>query len=494
MTDGFELVSAVSPEKDIAPKWRPNYSKISKERTLNFGTSVRSPGTKFSVVLGKNGEGKSRALSDIAQTFRLMEGWKKNGGEVPQLPLNHLSYRLGGSFFEIQFEKETWKLLKDKTQVPLEKVALPRKVIAHSMTPFDKFPLRRQRMSREWQNLPEQELYSYTGIRDDFGGGSTTSMITRTVDSLVQKSLRGDHVKLQSVFSLLGFKPTITIIWRMGIRRALSAFNEGKSLDEVLSLMPSTFKRQYDRSRWNDVRYAETREAFSVLAPYADDRYLYCSLDVLNQDVTELKKYSAAMTLRGYGSFRMAAAEISKVNGEVIDLQDASSGELNLALTFISLASVMENDSLIMIDEPETNLHPEWQSKYIDLLRTTFSGYSGCHFILATHSPMVLSDLPETSNVAVLNSQNELQGISVSGKSIDYLLVEAFNVASGENYYLTELLEEALALAARGETKDKKFKILVDKLVGISPPKERAPGIAQIIVELNQLSRRIQSL
>lgn len=47
-------------------------------------------------------------------------------------------------------------------------------------------------------------------------------------------------------------------------------------------------------------------------------------------------------------------------------------------------------DTLIIIDEPELSLHMLWQDTLIDDLQRMGSA-SGVHFLMATHSPMILA-------------------------------------------------------------------------------------------------------
>ncbi|WP_140063163.1 AAA family ATPase, partial [Vibrio parahaemolyticus] len=68
-------------------------------------------------------------------------------------------------------------------------------------------------------------------------------------------------------------------------------------------------------------------------------------------------------------------------------LSQASSGELSLLFTMSSIAGEIEDNSIILIDEPELSLNPEWQLKFLPLLNDIFSNYRHCHFIIATHSP-----------------------------------------------------------------------------------------------------------
>ncbi|GGA48745.1 hypothetical protein GCM10011499_18210 [Pelagibacterium lentulum] len=175
----------------------------------------------------------------------------------------------------------------------------------------------------------------------------------------------------------------------------------------------------------------------------------------------------------------------------MIDLKEASSGELSIAITFMSLAAALEDDSLILIDEPETNLHPEWQARYLDLLLSTFSSYRNCHYILATHSPLILSDSPQNATLASLSSASLRHGEEVSGRPVDFLLVEAFDVASGDNYYVQEQLVKALRLAADGEARGSEYQNTVRSLVRIRSMIKDNPGVVELIGDLERIAQKV---
>ncbi len=79
-------------------------------------------------------------------------------------------------------------------------------------------------------------------------------------------------------------------------------------------------------------------------------------------------------------------------------IAEASSGEQAVVISILGIASQIEDNCIVCIDEPEICLHPEWQERYIKLLHSIFSMYSGCQFIIATHSPQIVSNLePENS-------------------------------------------------------------------------------------------------
>lgn len=59
-----------------------------------------------------------------------------------------------------------------------------------------------------------------------------------------------------------------------------------------------------------------------------------------------------------------------------------------LAIANPSLSNPLEGKGIVLIDEIELHLHPQWQRKVIDSLERTFPY---CQFIVTTHSPQVLS-------------------------------------------------------------------------------------------------------
>jgi hypothetical protein len=64
------------------------------------------------------------------------------------------------------------------------------------------------------------------------------------------------------------------------------------------------------------------------------------------------------------------------------------------------------NNFLVLIDEPDLHLHLDWQRQYIQKLIDVFSTLDpeiSLHFIIATHSPFIISDLPQKSLVLLEN-------------------------------------------------------------------------------------------
>jgi len=78
------------------------------------------------------------------------------------------------------------------------------------------------------------------------------------------------------------------------------------------------------------------------------------------------------------------------VDGELLDLNNLSSGEMNDFIMFYQLIFKTENGGLVLIDEPEVSLHIEWQEEYLDRL-LEICRISNLQALVATHSPSIIN-------------------------------------------------------------------------------------------------------
>lgn len=87
-------------------------------------------------------------------------------------------------------------------------------------------------------------------------------------------------------------------------------------------------------------------------------------------------------------------------NGETLDVLQLSQGEKSLmalvgdiarrlAMMNPSLENPLHGDGVVLIDEVDMHLHPQWARSIIERLTSTFPN---CQFVLTTHSPLVISD------------------------------------------------------------------------------------------------------
>ena len=87
-------------------------------------------------------------------------------------------------------------------------------------------------------------------------------------------------------------------------------------------------------------------------------------------------------------------------SGNEVDLNTFSTGEKQIIFRVGHLLKDLKNldNALILIDEPETSLHPKWQKKYAQYLMDVF-GELNIQFVIATHSPYILQGLKDKKSV-----------------------------------------------------------------------------------------------
>lgn len=113
-------------------------------------------------------------------------------------------------------------------------------------------------------------------------------------------------------------------------------------------------------------------------------------------------------------------------NGETLDVAQLSQGEKSmmallgdiarrLAIMNPALENPLEGFGIVLIDEVDLHLHPNWQRGIIGNLNKTFPN---CQFILTTHSPIVISESPNLLCYSLsggkLKKLNNLYGMDVN--------------------------------------------------------------------------------
>jgi len=115
--------------------------------------------------------------------------------------------------------------------------------------------------------------------------------------------------------------------------------------------------------------------------------------------ISDLNRGGEQATLERYASIRIAAEPVRVIEGKTYPL---SSGELSF-LRFAALVGLyIENGTLLLFDEPETHLHPNFISQFVALLDDLLE-QTGSAAILATHSVYFVREAAE-DQVTVLRS------------------------------------------------------------------------------------------
>lgn len=175
--------------------------------------------------------------------------------------------------------------------------------------------------------------------------------------------------------------------------------------------------KQYDFLR----ELIKNKENYKTLKLLENDEEL--KKIVKNGHLYQLLQYIKSLTVRNIINFQINLEK----NDKEINYFRLSSGEKTLLSYFANIVgrinelyqiqaqdetynSVQNKLFLILIDEVELHLHPEWQRNFIKYIEDFFNyeDYSiRLQFVIATHSPFVVSDIYDQNIIYLGNKNNE---------------------------------------------------------------------------------------
>ena len=103
-----------------------------------------------------------------------------------------------------------------------------------------------------------------------------------------------------------------------------------------------------------------------------------------------------------------------KKNDGSVTFRELSEGEQQLLTVLGLLRFTAEEESLFLLDEPDTHLNPKWSVDYIDYLNKFVTsgskGENNSHIVLTTHNPIAIAELTR-DQVQILSRDDETRTI-----------------------------------------------------------------------------------
>jgi hypothetical protein len=153
---------------------------------------------------------------------------------------------------------------------------------------------------------------------------------------------------------------------------------------------------------------------------------------------------------------------------------DLSSGQWNWLSSLVGLALEIDDHSLVLVDEPENSLHPEWQRAYLRKLGEIVADHASCHTIVATHSALIAGGLPASGgDVRAIRSEAEngsrratVELVSSGfGWTSEDVYSEVFDVTSTRAPDFVERANKALGMIREGvDARSDEFTAIVSQL------------------------------
>ncbi|PHC48199.1 ATP-dependent nuclease [Bacillus toyonensis] len=115
-----------------------------------------------------------------------------------------------------------------------------------------------------------------------------------------------------------------------------------------------------------------------------------------------------------------------------------SSGQNLILMTMTEVIANIENESLLLFDEPETHLHPNALSNLIRMFNTLLMEFNS-FAILSTHSPIIIREIPSKyiNVVERINNTPKVRKLHIEsfGENLTTITNEVFDVRNTESNY-----------------------------------------------------------
>lgn len=151
-----------------------------------------------------------------------------------------------------------------------------------------------------------------------------------------------------------------------------------------------------------------------------------------------------------------------KKNDGSVTFRELSEGEQQLLTVLGLLRFTAEEESLFLLDEPDTHLNPKWSVDYIDYLNKFVTsgskGENNSHIVLTTHNPIAIAELTR-DQVQILSRDDETRTIESHKPNFDprgmgyagIITSDMFGLATSVDSYTEDLLERKRQITAKDE-------------------------------------------
>lgn len=500
--EGFKLLTLDLRGNSLMGKSNLYYSFVDENDKQNLIYTT--------VIIGANGTGKSNLFRITIELFKELNDLSRGKNRSYNVDGNfNLKFSVNGDIFEyanivsegksIENSNEPEKgnqafLLRNGKKIDFENAQFPLAIVANSIMLTDKFPFFRKEDNEKNEKVDAFPIYKYLGVRNIPQSASTRAYVRRTVEFIVEQFEKKDSNKtgfiaaLKRATDFLELDNSIDIFYYTSNN---AKFFKGdltpKDLDDYFEPIREKYPKPEDNPPFKLNQYLkikDDRKLLQSICDFCNDLvkeekleklpYKYSSIRKITYNLIEPAlferlnaEYPMLEHLRQLGMISSPEIQLKREGG--YSLQESSSGEYHFFSSIVGLmATVKPTNSLVLIDEPEISLHPNWQMKYLTFLRELFSHseYATCHILIATHSHFLISDLKGDSSkiIGLKRADGKIEIVDLPPNidtycwSADDILYNIFDVTSSRNQFVAEEIAIILDTLSKG-SKDKVNKI-----------------------------------
>lgn len=408
------------------------------------------------VLIGLNATGKSNFLESLLIIFGTLELENK---DISDLTFSYyIKYNCWNKNIEIEYNHKT-----DKYSFKIFDIANSKEFVIENKN-------RKQFFKNKREYLPKHVFIYYSGISNRLGKYYDRYITDYYKKIIKENATYEEFDEIQPIFLTQNIHGTLALLAFF-----LNTDNDNESLDflnkelniyEIVSTLfiiknPEWSKiKKEDNILWGATglvsRFLTDLFRFSLAPIYQKERKVvsynkFETNELLYLFIKDQKTFDEFISLKFLTRNQLFNALISTdlsnmlsdikvkvrkkdVDGE-LSMSEFSEGEQQLLTVFGLLRFTRDEESLILLDEPDTHLNPQWKWKYIDFLNKVVDNPKSTQIIFCTHDPLVIGGL-DKKQVIIFKKENDKTiafnpTISPKEMSVDKILTsELFGIPS----------------------------------------------------------------
>ena len=420
-------------------------SSEERDDCIKIGTFDETEGLPhYSVIIGTNGVGKSTLMKEMVDFFIDLRACvtesEQRTTSVNKGRLKRIRYYIDGLECEVTRLGKSFIAKIDGQFRKLSDLRIPSIVACH-FGAFDKFPT--QKVNGSLQTRYDVPYYKYIGAHVNGNMISSSAIAFRLLFALSEQMDDRQRRNICSILDLIGYDHRISLSYSF----VLKSRKDGAVRDVITQRVEKDKEYKiYSKKEKNEIvsklyvfyknKTDSGKTQFDYNVDFDRDSTSKGSFDELNY-IYKLKQCDLINSVN----------VLFHKQGCKVTSDEMSSGEFAMLSTVLSVsAAVNDVHTLVLIDEPELSLHPNWQMSLIDNLDRALVGKT-CHLLIATHSHMLVSDLPMQRSIVVQIEKDEVGNLNSTiisectyGWSAEEVLLKVFKTATDRNKYLAEIV------------------------------------------------------
>ena len=381
---------------------------ISQYKNLKNFTLTFDGASFIDVFVGKNGSGKSNLFEALIEIFRHLDelGLADNDIAFDYL----LRYEIGGLETEVEWKDGKLRINKDEDRKKLGQTPFPDNVLiyysGHNTTVGELVAKYEAKFRGRVKDANLEDSRRFIGIGPEYKALLLTVLLVQPEDGKAHTFIRQKLGIHKLGITKPGTDQISEPVLRVALHRPDYARGSEKEKDNIDPVETATsywrpvgitkdFLDTLTICTWNNAEKLIVNEGYF---PNEDSYVLYLSISKLQEKFAGKRQelFRQFDNLKTLGMLSDISTPLRLVTGIEGNINYFSDGQFQSVYIYSIVELFKDRNCLILLDEPDAFLHPEWQ---FDFLRQVFditdAAAKTSHVLMSSHSAATLCHLEE---------------------------------------------------------------------------------------------------